>query len=441
MKKKLIKVFLTSLIVLEIISFFFIYHSNQALYKTINMLKDAGYMVVPNDHVLSSLGQIMPAFYSSLFILSTAGILVSLIICLLAMLFYKTKFKNSKNLLTYFSVFLAVLMVQGLILVSLADKSIFLRTRDYLLLSNTPGIAINNFYYKYTSYAAQALNPPFDKQVKSCWIDPEIEEQENLARLLSRFGWFNTSNRTDTTFIIEKSSDNNLVFQHKKKTISSVSLKRFLQDPSSYLKEYSEKTDHAFFIRFLCAVGLFTGLPIFCFTNLFWFISLLCSKLMPEKNAMFLSGILVSGLTMISLLYLNPTNRPDDIKEIQKMLKSPKSKTRIEAVRILYHNNEDIWQFPGYCKTHVTSSFIAEKYWLANAFSKSNTIKSVQYLKKLLKDDSINVKCASIKALSKLMCNDESANIFKGLIITSPEWYVQQYAYNAFKGCQWKQIQ
>lgn len=300
-----------------------------------------------------------------------------MIICLFAILFSKTQLKNLRNSFIYFSIFIAALTVSALILITLADKSIFLKARDYLLLSNRPGIAINNFYYTYTPYAAQAINTPFQKQVKSCWIDPEIAEQENPAVLVSRFGWFNTPNRADSSFLIKKSSEDNLIFQYNNKNILSVSLKDFHQNPAAYLKQYSKKTDPAFFIRFLCTAGLFTGLPAFCFIVLFWFIFLVCSKFLTKKNAMFLSGTLISGLTMISLLYLNSANRPADIKDIQK----------------------------------------------------------------LLKEASINVKCASIKALSKLRCNDEHEKFFKNLIINSPEWYVQQYAYNALKECRWEKIQ
>ena len=313
-------------------------------------------MVVPNSHVLPSLEQIMPAFCSSLFILFTAGIFVSMVVCLLTMFFSNPDFTRQKNAVSYFSIFFAALTVSGIAIVILADQSIFLRARDYLLLSNPPGIAINNFYYTYSPYVTQAIN--------------SIPEKP------------------------------------------------------------------AFFVRLLCQTGLFTGLPVFFFILLLWFIFSVCRKLIPEKNAMVLSGFLVSGITVITLLYLNPINRPDTLEDIEKMLWSQKSKTRIEALRILYHKDEDIWQFPDYCKTHVSSNSIAEKYWLANTFSKSDTIKSVQYLKKLLKDDAINVKCAAINALSKLICNDESEKIFKTIINDSPKWYIQQYAYNAYKRCQ-----
>lgn len=365
MNKKLIYIFLTSLFSLEILSFLFVYHSNLSLYKTLNSLKDAGHMVIPNGHVLLSLEQIMPAFYSSLFILFTAGILVSLLICLLTVIFFLNPiFARRETAVSYFSIFFAALTVSGIALFALADQSTFLRARDYLLLSNPPGIAINNFYYAYTPYVTRAINPTSEKQVKPGWMNP------------------------------------------------------------------------AFFVRALCGAGLFTGLPVFGFILLLWFIFRICRKLMAEKKAMILSGILISGMTVIALLYLNPINRPGTLKGIEKMLGSQRSKVRIEALRILYQKGEDIWQFPDYCRTHVSSNSIAERYWLANAFSKSNTIKSVQYLKKLLKDDAINVKCAAINALSKLICNDESDYIFKDLIINSPEWYVQQYAYTAYKKCQ-----
>ncbi len=373
MKKKLICIFFTSLFCLEIPSFFFIYQSNHALYKTLMTLKPAGNMVVPNGPVVSTLVQIMPAFYSSLFILFTAGIFISLLICLVSILFLKPDFKEQRIIIPYLSIFFAALVVSGIALVILADKSIFIRTRDYLLLSSTPGIAVNNFYYKYTPYAARAINRCLLNPEKSWWPAP------------------------------------------------------------------------ACFVRFFCEKGLFVGLPLFCFMMLYWLIFGACRKLMAGKAAMIASGFLISGITIATLLYLSPVNLKQinnssdfKLKSIGTMLASPKTKTRIEALRILYKSRKGIWNFPEYYKACIRSESIAEKYWLANVFSISNadnTAKSEFYLNKLIKDDSLNVKCAAIKALSKLSCNDDTLKILKDLIQTSPEWYVQQSARRAYIRC------
>lgn len=314
-------------------------------------------MVVPNGPVLSSLGQVMPALCSSLFILFTAGIFVSLVICLFAVLILKP----GRGVFS----FLAALTVSGLILVTFADQSLFLRTRDYLLLSNPPGIAVNNFYYTYTPYAARAIQPHPDK-----------------------------------------------------------GLQKYVQQ--------------------LCAAGLFTGLPVFCFMVLFGFIFFICRKRMPEKTAWVVSGILVPWVALISLLYLYPAHPPnnmtdkmitDNMTHIRKMLASQKSKTRIEALRILYHKSRDIWQFPEYCSKQIHSHSIAEKYWLAKAFSRSDAKKSIPCLKQLIRDDAVNVKTAAIKALLKLSCDADAVRMFKKLMLTSPQWYVQQAAYTAFNKC------
>jgi len=168
---------------------------------------------------------------------------------------------------------------------------------------------------------------------------------------------------------------------------------------------------------------------------------------MPEKTARVVSSILVPGITLISLFYLYPVHSPDNMTDnmmtdIQKMLASQKSKIRIEALRILYHKGRDIWQFPEYCATQVRSNSIAERYWQAKAFSRSDAKKSIPCLKLLIRDDAVNVKTAAIKALSKLSCDADAVRVFdavkafKELMLTSPQWYVQQAAYTAFNRCQ-----
>ena len=98
----------------------------------------------------------------------------------------------------------------------------------------------------------------------------------------------------------------------------------------------------------------------------------------------------------------------------------------------------NLWKYSDYCKSALNSTSIAEKYWFAKALSKrgKGTKNSIAYLKTLLKDDSVNVKCASISALSALGCHKNTLKIFKNLIIKSQEWYIQQYAYRALKKCQ-----
>ena len=430
------------MILLEIASFFFIYHSNHNLYTTLNNLKISGNIIVPNNYVLPSLEKILPAFYSSLFILFTGGIAVSLIICICVILFWQIKFQRNGNsyALTFPPGFLVSLTISILMVIFFADQSIFLRTRDYLLLSTPPGRAINNFYYRFTPYAAQAVNPPFKRQIKACFTAPEIYGDGNTIRILSKFGWLNTKKKSNASLVVEKSLNGDLIFKHKNKAILTVSTEKFHQNPALWLKKYSQKTDCAFLIRVFCAAGLFIGLPFFCFIVVFRLFFLICRRLkMSSNNASVLSGMLISVFTVVLLIYLNPVNFHAGIKNIktlQHMLNSKNCRARIEGLRIIYHLNENIWQFPDYCRLHVDTSSIAEKYWLVKVLSKSGAEKNIFYLKKLLKTRSINVQSAVIKALSNFKCSNDLAVIYTDTIMKSRHWYVQQAAYNAFKRCQ-----
>ena len=100
-------------------------------------------------------------------------------------------------------------------------------------------------------------------------------------------------------------------------------------------------------------------------------------------------------------------------------------------------NGLDLWQFPEYCKSLAQSLSIAERYWQTKALSKSNTKKSVPWLKRLIQDDTaINVKSSAIKALAKRSCDIESKTLFKDLMQTSPKWYIQIAAFTAYRQCQ-----
>jgi hypothetical protein len=161
-------------------------------------------------HVLSAArGHILPALGGAVFFMFTAGLMVTLA-SLLSALFFSALIPRARNriflysafwifatlslnltsfsltaaahtllipLLVFFSIqnslkpglnfpketkgamviFLISLAATGLWFYSKADESFFFRVRDYLLLSNKPGTALNTFYYTYSPYAAQVL--------------------------------------------------------------------------------------------------------------------------------------------------------------------------------------------------------------------------------------------------------------------------------------------
>jgi len=364
MGKKPVTAFLVSLCILELLFFTFVYYSNHSLYKGLDLLVRAGHMVVPNGPVLSSLENILPAFYGSLFILFTAGIFIALMVCILVMAWMNPGFKEYKKSLYYGSVFFATLVISVAALVSLSDSSIFHRTRDFLLASNPMGTAVSQFYYAYSPYANHAISPQIQTPAGVWWIN-----------------------------------------------ITGV-------------------------VRFFCEAGLLAGLPFFGFSALFLSVFRICKRWVAGKIAVILTGIVLTGFTLVILVYLSPPGSLGGVADFEKMLASEKAKERVETLQVLYRKGTDIWQYPDYCKTAVKSPSIAERYWLSKALSKSDAKKSLPLVKGLVTDDAIHVRSSAIKALAKLSCDGETIEIFTNLMLTNPMWYEQQAAYTAFKECQ-----
>jgi len=467
----------------EVISFFHIYHTNIRLGSVLTALKDAGHLVVPNLHVIPSLFKIVTAMAGAVFFVLTAGVLVSALSVVSALFLLKLVKKKSTAALFYSLFWLTVtlmlnrtgvslIMVLYTVLIPLsvfiflkpfnpgllqktksiqlflamvifftasaslfvlsADRGIFLRARDYLLLSNGPGNAVNTFYYRYTLHAAQAIKTPFQKQVIPYWINPEISRKKQLKAVLSTFGWLDTASRTGTDYIISSSEDNRLVFKHRDNAVVSISCEEFIRQPGKTLKRFSKAADNAAGLRLLCLAGLGIGLPGLIFLMLFLSIHYLLTKIVPYRPSIILAGILSTGLSVLLLFYLNPSSGDLNQKNIDEYLHSKDPRTRIEALRAVCDQKNNIWNWPDAVNLLIKGD-IAEKYWLANTMAINKDPRSIPVLYSMTHDNSINVQCAAIRALAKIK-RSESMGRFRHIIENSPEWYVQQCAFRALKG-------
>ena len=430
--KKIIAVFITSLGVFEIFSFFVVYFSNKDLVDTITLLNQTRHLIVPNIHVLPSLEKILPAFCASLFITFTAGVALSLIIGLVAMILVRSLGFESSHSSLFFLVSLSGFILSGLIFFSDTGPSVFHRARDTFLLSSKPGKMLNDFYYRYTPYAARAINSPLQQQMKICWIDSNLSHGSALNTLLLKSGWINIPNQSAASLIVENASEGLVLLKQGRTTILSVSMKNFEDDPVPYLKEFSQKTDTRFLLRSSCSVGLLVATPFVFFMILFSAMFFLYTPWTGEKPAIYLSGISMVAFALIAFFYLNP---PMVSTDINTLLKAKNTRVRTEALRILYQKGGNISQIQAYLNRPFKEKSIAEKYWLAVVLSNPYP-KNIPYIKELIKDNALNVRCSAIKALSRSGCSPESVKLFREIVEISPHWYEQNYALNAFRSCQ-----
>ncbi len=439
MKKYLAIVFAITLFIVEVGSFLWVLHANLALKDDLALLAGTDALVVPNSQLVPSLDNIVPAFWGSLFITFTGGLVISVIICFLALICIKLfkRFRQKTGLgnpIRSLAVRLAVpgIFLAGtfMILIAFTDQSIFHRTRDYLLLSNPLGIAVSKVYYTYSPYAVNAVQPPIEKLVKTVWRSPNVGDTAVLKPILSKFGWFQVKSMDATSFVIRRTEQNHLAFLAKDKTILTVAAADFIDDPARYLKQYSQNTDSARFIRGLCAAGLLMGMPACLFLSIYFSYAAVFSLIIPVTPARFFSGVLLLATAVGLTIFLYP-NHPTNLNAIQAMLSSRHVKQRIEAMRLLSGRGVSINDIQGTLGEKMHSPSIAERYWVAKLLAHSKAPQSVHMLKQMLDDPEIIVAAAAIKSLYRRSADRQTIALFKKIAQTRPEWYVQITAYNA----------
>lgn len=203
--------FMPSMAASALISFFHIFHSNTFIADRVKPLIDTGQLVVPNETILNTLTTPMPALAAAVFFVLTAGVFITEIAMASHLLIHGLIQRRSVAVTVYLSfwaiatlvlnyrcfswiaaahtlviplvvnwllgarkkrskkegaggerhsrllVFILALAVTGTFFSIKGDRGMFLRTRDYLLLSNRPGQVMTQWYYTYSPYASEAL--------------------------------------------------------------------------------------------------------------------------------------------------------------------------------------------------------------------------------------------------------------------------------------------
>ena len=208
---------LVGLILTQILATVQVYSSNTALYDGLLAIKNAGYLTIPNAHIMGRLHEIAPAFFGGLFFTFSIGAGISFFALALAWVWNRL-FSRSKYLFYFYlllwsgclialnihgfklfmtlyvllvppAVFAIVskslaylnrqnrhhndlihiipVIILALLLTWQIDGRMFTDFRDVYLLSNPFGARINSFYYKYTLYPAEVFKSLNQKMLKT----------------------------------------------------------------------------------------------------------------------------------------------------------------------------------------------------------------------------------------------------------------------------------
>jgi hypothetical protein len=271
----------------QIIATIQVYLSNTGLYRALLAISEAGYLAIPNQEIMPSLQGFWPAFFGGLFFSLTAGAGLSLlsyaVIWAWDRLFSRNKYFAISFLLLWIGCLSAVnhrgfepmvtsyfLFIPAVVIVtflrwpppryeqkkwwpiivyffplfllavlwtSQKTGSIFLDLRDYLLLSNRLGTKINDSYYRYTLYAAEAFKSLDQKLLKTYSIGniQDVSLIPTIDKELAKNDYLRVDRYPSVDLNIAQKG-NFFVLQHQDRVILRAIPGEFLSNPGKVLK-------------------------------------------------------------------------------------------------------------------------------------------------------------------------------------------------------------
>lgn len=491
------RLFFVGLLTAQAISVIHVRLSNISYYQKVKGVLEAGYVSVPNPGVAETLTFWRPAFFGGLFFTLTIGLGLTLltipaarqwrkshrwivpvrmgIACLwigLVGLLNSNGFSISGTaygVLIPLAVFIAsarlpegtppilrsrpAIHLIGLALLAVVgarhmDTALFSGIRDNLLLSNSVGIRINNFYYHYTLYAAQAFKSLDQDLLRSCRImgmagDPAGENR--LRQRLARLDWLVVEGKHRPDMVVMHRDQETLAFSHNGQDILLARTADFMGHPEKILREFSAKTDRDSGLRWLAFVSLMALSPLAFYAMLYVPVRFIAGRFIGPRAAVAaaVAFAVVGGTALLSLVSRPPLERYGtalDIRggeELRTILDASDADIRIAGLAYIYRNRleagkaADLWKI-------AESPDLRERCWLAKALSFSRNPDTLPILLTLLDDPQINVAYQACRALGR-RADPRGLDALLELIGRSPDWYVQLYAYRAIRRLGWHQ--
>ena len=482
-----IAVLLLGLLATQCIATLQVYFSNADLHRTLLMLKEAGYLIVPNQQILPRLLSLKSAFCGGLFFTLSIGVLLTflswsaawawnrlfrgnrlfLYFCVLAWLTSLVLINGQGFclLITLYFLFIpaavfataAKLPAQGkstpacrelLLLVPLlllallwatqANSQFFLNLRDKLLLSNSVGTKINDFYYDYAYYPAEAFKSLDQKLLKSCSIGTIQRKpvEQAIERTLLAYDYLPVNEARHPADLVVREDNGLLFFQHSGKTILQTNLQEFMASHGKLLAEFSRKTDTCSPFRSFTLLSLLVTLPLVLYSvcfSLFFFIS---SFLLSARTSTWMASILCL-LLGISLFFYVQREVKEELIDPARALASDQWETRVAALKLIEQKKLEVGDFEAYPKL-MKSHHVAERYWFVRTLGSSRRTSTYRDLLSFLDDPYPGVVSMAFYALGQRKDSRAVPEILKR-IETSGDWYNQWHAYRALRNLGWKQ--
>jgi hypothetical protein len=480
---------LAGLLVAQALATAHVYSSNLEHHHKLTILHNSGYLIVPNMRTAPGLIGIDAALGGGLFFTLSIGAGLSLLSFAAAWLWVH-RFVRSKIVLIFYSalligiiygvnhagfvpfvslyfilipavVFLLTVKLQpdaaanrnllvqlvpvcplfilAFVWLTQFDSRLFVNIRDYFLLSNPVGMKINDFYYRYTLYAAEVFKPLDQKTIRTFDLshinDPLLSRR--LEQKLRQYDYLKIApeKKADLT---SQMVQVRLARMDANRSVLHASATEFLANTKPLLSEYSQRTDRYAFFRHLTFHGILFGFPALLYFLFYSLLRLVIGFFIHPAAAAIASASLC---LVIGTMAMIPVHQGADVKvtdvNLSKAINSNDWKERVAAVKYIETQRLEISRFPAY-KKMLTSPHVPERYWTVRALAASRDSQTFGDLLLLLKDPHPNVVSQTLYALGKR----GGRNAISAIIATinaSNSWYVQRYGYNALKSLGWNQ--
>ncbi len=334
--------------------------------------------------------------------------------------------------------FVILVMLTGLWATQL-NKGLFITIRDHILLSNALGRTVNDFYYRYTLYAAEAFKSFHQKTLRTCRLAGVSDARlaRRLESLLAKHDVLLVAQLERPDLLIGL-SDNRMVLASAGNDTIEVALSQFLSEPNRWLQEFSKARDHKASFRKFVLLGLLLGFPILLYVVVYGILRAGMGFFLKEPVA----TLATAGLCLlIGILLFIPMlgGRPMEIagSDIDRTLTADNWPQRVAVLRQIEKQKLDIAKFPQYRRL-LDSQWVVERYWLARVLAHSRKHSTYEDLIYLLNDPHPNVVCQVYYALGR-RGNSVAIDHIKAQMAGSDHWYAQWYGYRAMRRLGWRQ--
>lgn len=466
-----------------------VYFSNLRLFAQLSAVADAGFLPVPNPHVLPRLLDFGTAFWGGLFFTLSVGAGLTLLSLAAAGLWRRLPSGRGFAAAVLAAALAAAVVILNrrgfdlwatlyfvavpppvfwiatrcrtaghepenrrrpwfrllpLVLLALGwftqyDPDLFIDLRDHLLMSNTAGKSISSFYYRYTLYPAEVFKSLEQRQIKTvAWHSERADGRESpVGRELIRLDYLPVRAAAPSDLGLRLDGDR-LTLAQGAHPVWEGPVDRFLADPRRAASDISARTDRFALFRTAAYYGVLLAFPSALYILLFAVLRLLSGIAFSGWRAEAAAAILclLAGFAILADFHWS-REKPPGLEETAAAVGSDRWQRRVAALKAIQARRQDLGADSAFAAM-LASPYPQERYWLARALATSSNPQATEDLIRLAADPQVNVRSMAVQSLAQRR-DPRAVQPILDLLQTSHEWYDQLYAYQALKALKWDQ--